>query len=90
MTSNERMRPAGNEAHPKSQMAAGYVDSSEDPRYDVPAPTDREIAAALVIVQDAGYWVAVRCTVCGHPLVSPKSLRVHMGPKCAARAGVER
>ncbi|WP_420826428.1 DUF6011 domain-containing protein [Rhodococcus rhodochrous] len=30
----------------------------------------------------------MRCTQCGHPLVSPKSLRTHMGPKCAARAGV--
>ncbi|WP_397518863.1 DUF6011 domain-containing protein [Rhodococcus pyridinivorans] len=71
-------------------MAAGYTDSSEDPRYHVPTPTDREIAAALEIVQSAGYWVAVRCTACGHPLVSPKSLQAHMGPKCAAREGVRR
>ncbi|MFF3179792.1 DUF6011 domain-containing protein [Rhodococcus pyridinivorans] len=90
MSSNSRMRPAGNEAHPKSQLAAGYTDSSEDPRYHVPTPTDREIAAALEIVQSAGYWVAVRCTACGHPLVSPKSLQAHMGPKCAAREGVRR
>lgn len=88
MIQNSRMRPAGNEAHPKTQLAAGYFDSSEDQRYDVPAPEDREIAAALETVQNAGYWVAVRCTECGHPLVTPASIRVHMGPKCAARAGM--
>lgn len=86
--SGKRNRPGGDGAAPKTQLTAGSFDHSADRRHEVPTPEDREIAAALETVQKAGYWVAVRCTVCGHPLVSPRSLRLHMGPKCAARAGV--
>ncbi|MBD8057233.1 hypothetical protein ICV35_26715 [Rhodococcus ruber] len=60
-----------------------------DRRYEVPEPSDREVLAALAVVAAAGYSISVRCTRCGHPLVHPKSVVRHQGPRCATRKGVQ-
>ena len=61
------------------------VDSSEDRRYEVPPPSEREVLEALAVVAAAGYSIAVRCTRCGHPLVTAKSVARHKGPRCASK-----
>lgn len=64
--------------------AAGH-----DRRYEVPEPSERDVLTALAVVAAAGYSIAVRCTTCGHPLVTAKSVARHKGPRCAAREGVK-
>ncbi|WKX00711.1 hypothetical protein Q3O43_10590 [Rhodococcus aetherivorans] len=56
-----------------------------DRRYEVPEPSDREVLEALAVVAAAGYSIAVRCTRCGHPLVTATSVARHQGPRCAAK-----
>lgn len=61
------------------------VSSGRDARYELSDPSEREVLQALAVVAAAGYSIAVRCTRCGHPLVTATSVARHQGPRCAAK-----
>ena len=83
--------PAGNQGASSKSTAADFLDSTADRRHSTPTAQDRRESALLAELRDLGYTVAVSCTQCGHPLVSPKSIaRGHIGPKCAAKTAVTR
>jgi hypothetical protein len=52
-------------------------------------PVDADDRADLEVLNAAaelGFRLATRCLVCGQWLVAPKSVRLHIGPKCRKRA----
>lgn len=54
--------------------------------YQAPTVEDRAIAAAIAVLEQHGYGIAMRCLDCGHGIFSKSSLARLRGPKCAARA----
>jgi len=54
--------------------------------YTAPTAEDRREDQLLAELQALGYGITVPCLVCRRPLTSPRSLRLHVGPVCAARA----
>lgn len=90
-TKRKRPTPTGNRPSPKHR-ANGYPQSTaEAPRYGIDGyPLDdkqRRDAHLTAIAYAAGYRLAVRCARCGQWLVAEKSVRLHLGPVCAAKLG---
>ncbi|MDN4520318.1 DUF6011 domain-containing protein [Mycolicibacterium austroafricanum] len=91
MTKAKAPAPRGNR-HPAQHRANGYADSSlnrAEDGYQAPTPEERREAALRAELAALGYRVSVRCRVCGHPVVSAKSVAAHIGPKCAAKVVAE-
>ena len=81
-----RSRPGrATQAAPKS-TASDFLHDSPDHCVQAPTLDDRVDAQALAAAADRGYRMAVRCLDCGHWLVNGKSVRLHRGPVCRARA----
>ena len=55
-------------------------------RYEPLTPEDRADLDLLIAAAERGFRIAVQCTRCRQWLVSPKSVRRHLGPVCAKRA----
>lgn len=47
---------------------------------------DREDLDVIVAAVERGFRVSVQCRVCGHWLSNPRSVKVFLGPRCAAKA----
>ena len=54
--------------------------------YAAPSAQDRREDALLTELQALGYGITIPCLVCRRPLTSKRSLRLHVGPVCSARA----
>jgi hypothetical protein len=54
--------------------------------YQAPTADDRREAALLAELFSLGYGITVPCLICRRPLTAERSLRLHIGPVCAARA----
>jgi hypothetical protein len=76
--------PKGNR-HPRHR-ANGYQHSSGDHRHQAPTADERREAKLLAELRALGYAITVPCLVCGHPLTTDRSLALHVGPKCLAKA----
>lgn len=50
---------------------------------------DRAVQAALKVLQELGYGIAMRCVDCQHPITTPASLRRMRGAHCHARHEAE-
>jgi hypothetical protein len=48
-------------------------------------PDDRADQEVIDAAQDRGFKIAVPCQSCGRFLVSAKSIRYRLGPRCRAR-----
>lgn len=75
-------------ATPKHR-ANGYADSSlHRPEDGYAAPTREEHREKELFdeLRGLGYTVAVPCLACGHALTNSRSVRLHLGPTCRARA----
>lgn len=79
-----RKRPAGNRPSPKSRDA-DYHQSSGDNRHSTLTAAERHEKKLLDEIHELGYSVSLPCLVCSHPLTSPRSLALHVGPKCLAK-----
>jgi hypothetical protein len=64
---------------------ADILNSSADRWHSTPTPEERAVKAALEVLQEFGYGIAMRCLDCQHPITSVSSLRRMRGPRCAAR-----
>jgi hypothetical protein len=57
--------------------------------HDRVEPLDAEDRADLAVLEAAaerGYRLATQCMHCGHWVSNPKSVRLHAGPRCRAKA----
>jgi len=54
--------------------------------YTAPTVEDRAVQAALDLLAEHGYGIALRCLDCQHPITAPSSLARLRGPRCAAKA----
>jgi hypothetical protein len=80
-----RNRPGGrSQAAPKS--SADILNSSPDRRHSTPTADERRAAELLSELSELGYSVSVPCLTCGHPLTTDRSVSLHVGPKCRAKA----
>jgi hypothetical protein len=85
---NTRKRPAPTD-RPSSNGTNRYADPTVVPGYqrtEAPTADDRADAAVLEAARERGFRLAVRCTVCGHWLTAPKSVRRFIGPHCRHKA----
>jgi hypothetical protein len=83
----KRRRPAPPQDRPTPQQSSTAPNSTRPHRpedgYAAPTAEDRYEARLLAQVHALGYVVSVRCRVCNHPLTAPKSVALHIGPRCA-------
>jgi hypothetical protein len=77
-------RPGGTETAPRS-LAADILSISPDAWHSTPTAEDRAVQAALEVLHEFGYGIAMRCLDCQHPITSASSLRRMRGPRCAAK-----
>jgi hypothetical protein len=86
MTQPKRNRPGtASQAAPKSS-AEDILNSSPDRWHSTPSIDERREAQLRAELSQLGYSVSLPCLVCGHPLTTDRSLALHVGPKCRARA----
>jgi hypothetical protein len=86
---NARKRPAPPQDRPSSTSSNRRPDPTVVPGYqrsEAPTADDRADAAVLEAASQRGFRLAVRCTVCGHWLTAPKSVRRFVGPHCHHKA----
>lgn len=82
----KRSRPSrGTRAASKSK-ATDYHQSSGDYRHEAPTVEDRAVRAAIEVLREYGYGIAMRCLDCRHPITSAASLARLRGPRCHAKA----
>lgn len=87
MTAKRNRPGTASQAAPKS--SADILNSSPDRWHSTPTADERREAKLLAELSDLGYTVAVSCLMCGHPLTAARSVAVHVGPKCRAKAVAE-
>jgi hypothetical protein len=66
--------------------ANGYNQHNADYRHQAPTPAERREGKLLAELRELGYYIAVSCLVCGHPLTSARSVALMVGPRCRAKA----
>ena len=54
--------------------------------YTAPTAEDRAVQAALDLLAEYGYGIAMRCLDCHRPITAKVSLARMRGPRCAAKA----
>jgi hypothetical protein len=86
MTQPKRNRPGtGSQAAP-SKSSTDILNDSPDRWHATPTADERREAKLLAELSELGYSVSVPCLVCSHPLTSPRSTALHVGPKCRSKA----
>jgi hypothetical protein len=84
----KRNRPGtASQAAPKS--STDILSIGPDTWHEAPTAEDRAVQAALKLLDQFGYGIAMRCVDCLHPITSVASLRRMRGPRCAARHKAE-
>lgn len=86
MTSTKRPAPPQDRPFPNLTNAVHVTAYRRQDGYQAPTVEDRAIAAAIAVLEQHGYGIAMRCLDCGHGIFSKSSLARLRGPKCAARA----
>ncbi|MGQ9408941.1 DUF6011 domain-containing protein [Mycolicibacterium gilvum] len=89
MTTAKRNRPSGGTRAASKSTATDYIEDSSLHRaedgYSAPSGDERREAELLAELRGLGYRISVKCRVCGHPVVSARSVAAHIGPKCRAK-----
>jgi hypothetical protein len=80
---NQRKRPAPPQDRPPRNTTSAYQFTAA-PHEPITAE-DRADIDVLVAAAERGFRLATRCSACGQWLVSPASVRRHLGPVCARR-----
>lgn len=87
-----RKKPAPRQGNRPSPNATNYSECNATGRlhgHDRHEPLDVEDRADLAVLEAAaerGFVLATRCVDCGHFVVNEKSVRLHRGPVCRAKA----
>lgn len=85
----QKRRNPGTQARATSTTPLADTDSSLYRRqdgYTAPTADERREAKLLAELRSLGYGITVPCLLCGHPLSAPRSLALHVGPRCRAKA----
>ena len=80
-----RKRPAPTD-RPSPKSSADILSIGPDTWHEAPTADERREANLRAELSELGYSISIPCLVCGHPLTTDRSLSLHVGPKCAAKA----
>jgi formylmethanofuran dehydrogenase subunit E len=87
MSQKRRSRAPQDPAPSTTPLATPHssVHQAED-GYSAPTPDDRLDAEVVAAAKERGFSIAVRCSRCNQWVVAAKSVALHMGPVCRAKA----
>lgn len=81
-----KMAAAEVDRHLPKHRANGYHHNSGDYRHQAPTADELREKNLLDELHALGYGITVPCVACGRPLTAARSLALHIGPKCRAKA----